>query len=185
MSGYLAAVSNRGHGAQESTKRAGVVRRASACLIVNLSAIVGLAIVCTSPSVRAGDLSIAGTWELNAAASKSTDPMPKSVTRIYEVVGNTEKLTGSIVTVDGRTIPLSFTATLDGKDSPSQNPGVDTLVLTPVDAFTVKFHTKLKGDVVYTGTRVMSADGKTMTLWTKGLNPAGKPFESTMVFDRR
>ena len=134
---------------------------------------------------HAADPTIDGTWELNVGASKSTDPMPKSVTRKYETTGVVEKLTGSIVTADGRTIPLSFTATLDGKDSPSQNPGVDTLVITPVDPLTVKFHTKLKGEVVYAGTRVISADGKTMTLWTKGNNPAGKPFESTMVFDRR
>ena len=134
---------------------------------------------------NAADPTIDGTWELNVGASKSTDPMPKSVTRKYETIGVTEKLTGSIVTADGRTIPLSFTATLDGNDSPSQNPGVDTLVLTPVDPLTVKFHTKLKGEVVYAGTRVISADGKAMTLWTKGLNSAGKPFESTMVFDRR
>ena len=155
--------------------------------IVNLSAmaILGLATFSLGQSAQAADPTVAGTWELNVAASKSTDPMPKSAMRKYEIVGNSEKLTGSIITADGRAIPLSFTATLDGKDSPSQNPGVDTLVLTPVDALTVKFLTKLKGEVVYEGTRAISADGTTMTLWTKGINPAGKPFESTMVFDRR
>jgi hypothetical protein len=80
----------------------------------------------------AADPTIAGTWELNVVASKSTDPMPKSSTRTYEVIGNTEKLTGSVVTADGKTIPLGFTATLDGKDSPSQNPGADTLVLATI-----------------------------------------------------
>ena len=145
----------------------------------------GLAILSFGQTARAADPTIAGTWELNVAASKSTDPMPKSATRIYEIVGNSEKLTGTIVTADGKTIPLGFTATLDGKDSPSQNPGVDTLVLTPVDAWTVNFTTKLAGKVVYEGSRVLSKDGKVMTLSTKGVNPAGKPFESTMVYDRR
>lgn len=144
-----------------------------------------LATFSLSQSARAADPTIVGSWELNVAASKSTDPMPKSSTRKYEIVGNSEKLTGSVVTADGKTIPLGFTATLDGKDSPSQNPGVDTLVLTPVDALTVNFVTKLAGKVVYSGTRVISKDGMTMTLSTKGVNPAGKPFESTMVFDRR
>src|SRR5215212_2636016 len=132
--------------------------------ILTLSAIATFAL--SSPA-RAADPTIAGTWELNVAASKSTDPLPKSSTRTYEVIGNTEKLTGSVVTADGQTIPLGFTATLDGKDSPSQNPGVDTLILTPVDTRTVRFVTKLKGEVVYAGTREMSADGKSMTLWTK------------------
>ena len=155
--------------------------------VVTLSAMAtfSLATLSLSQSARAADPTIIGAWELNVAASKSTDPMPKSSTRKYEIVGNSEKLTGLIVTANGKTIPLGFTATLDGKDSPSQNPGVDTLVLTPVDPLTVKFVTKLAGKVVYSGTRVISRDGMTMTLSTKGVNPAGKPFESTMVFDRR
>jgi hypothetical protein len=150
--------------------------------ILTLSAFATLGL---SPAARAADPTIAGTWELNVAASQSTDPMPKSSTRTYEVIGNTEKLTGSVVTADGKTIPLGFTATLDGKESPSQNPGVDTLVITPVDALTVNFVTKRDGKIMYSGTRVLSKDGKVMTLTTKGTNPAGKPFESTMVFDRR
>jgi hypothetical protein len=144
-----------------------------------------LATLSLSQLARAADPTIVGTWELNVAASKSTDPMPKSSTRKYERVGNSEKLTGSMVTADGKTVPLGFTATLDGKDSPSQNPGVDTVVLTPVDPLTVNFVTKLAGKVVASGTRVLSKDGMTMTLSAKGDNPAGKPFESTMVFDRR
>lgn len=155
--------------------------------VVSLSALATfcLATLSLSQLARAADPTIVGTWELNVAASKSTDPMPKSSTRKYEIVGNAENLTGSVLTADGKTIPLSFMATLDGKDSPSQNPGVDTLVLTPVDPLTVDFVTRLAGKVVYSGTRVISKDGMTMTLSTKGVNPAGKPFESTMVFDRR
>jgi hypothetical protein len=154
---------------------------------LTLSAMVtfGSTMLSVGRPARAADPTIDGTWELNVAASKSTDPMPISATRKYEVIGNSEKLSGSIVTADGKTIPIGFTATLDGKDSPSQNPGVDTVVLTPVDPLTVSFVTKLAGKVVYAGTRVMSKDGKSMTLSTKGLNPAGKTFESTMVFDRR
>jgi hypothetical protein len=155
--------------------------------IIALSAIATLSLLTLSYSqlARAADPTIAGTWELNVAASKSTDPLPKSSTRKYEVIGNSEKMTGVIVTADGKTVPIGFTATLDGKDSPTQNPGVDTLVLTPVDAMTVNFVTKLSGKFVFSGTRVISKDGTIMTLSSKGTNPAGKPFESTMVFDRR
>ena len=155
------------------------------CLLRAVTTALLVLIIFLAMPAQAADPTVAGTWELNVAASKSTDPMPKSAIRNYEIAGNTEKLTGTVHTADGRMVPLSFTATLDGKDSPSQNPGVDTLILTPVDALTVKFTTKLKGEVVYVGVRTLSADGQTMTLWTKGINPAGKPFESTMVFDRR
>ena len=58
-------------------------------------------------------------------------------------------------------------------------------MLTPVNALTVNFTTKLAGKIVTTGTRVLSNDGKNMTLSSKGVNAAGKPLESTMVYDRR
>jgi hypothetical protein len=155
--------------------------------LLTLSAVAtfGLATLSFGQSARAAGPTIAGTWELNAAASKSTDPMPRSVTRTYEIIGNSEKMTGTIVTPDGKTIPIGFTATLDGKDSPSQTPGADTVVLTPVDALTVNFMTKLAGKTVLTGSRVLSKDGKSFTLTNKGVNPAGKPTESTFVYDRR
>ena len=144
----------------------------------------GLATLSLGQSAYAADPTSAGTWVLNIAKSTSTDPMPKSITRTYEVTATSEKLTGTIVTADGKTIPISFTATLDGKDSPFQSPGVDTVALTKVDALTTSFVTKLAGKQVITGTRVLSQDGKVMTFTQKGVNAAGKPVESTMVYDR-
>ena len=147
----------------------------------------GLATLFLGPPARAADPTIAGTWELNVAASKSSDPMPKSTTQTYEVVGTSEKMTGTIVTADGKTILIGFVATeaTDGKDIPYQFPGDDTLVLTSLDAWTALFQTKLKGNLVTGGSRVMSKDGKVMTLTTMGVNAAGKPLMSTMVYDRR
>lgn len=155
--------------------------------IITWSAIAtfGLATLSLGQSAYAADPTSAGTWDLNIAKSTSTDPMPKSITRTYEVTATSEKLTGTIVTADGKTIPISFTATLDGKDSPFQSPGVDTLVLTRVDAWTISFVTKLAGKQVAAGSRVLSKDGKVMTFTQKGVNAAGKPVESTMVYDRR
>ena len=154
--------------------------------IITWSAIAtfGLATLSLGQSAYAADPTSAGTWVLNIAKSTSTDPMPKSITRTYEVTATSEKLTGTIVTADGKTIPISFTATLDGKDSPFQSPGVDTVALTKVDALTTSFVTKLAGKQVITGTRVLSQDGKVMTFTQKGVNAAGKPVESTMVYDR-
>lgn len=133
----------------------------------------------------AADPTSAGTWELNVAKSKSTDPLPKSITRTYEPTETTEKMTGTVVTADGRTIPIAFTATLDGKDTPNKAPGADSLALTRVDALTISFVSKLAGKPVLTGTRVISKDGKTMTFVQKGVNAAGAPVESTMVYDKK
>ena len=64
-----------------------------------LSAVAALAL---SQPARAADPTIDGTWGLDIAASKSTDPMPKSTTRTYVITGEQEKLTGTIVTADGK-----------------------------------------------------------------------------------
>ena len=147
-----------------------------------LSAVAALAL---SQPARAADPTIDGTWELNIAASKSTDPMPKSTTRTYVTTGDQEKLTGNIVTADGKTIPIGFTATVDGKDHPFQSPGVDALAITKVDALTISFVVKREGKVAFTGTRTLSKDGKTLTFVTKGTNAEGKPSETTAVYDRK
>ena len=111
--------------------------------------------------------------------------MPKSTTRIYEVNGEQEKLTGTIVTSDGKTIPTSFVHIANGTDQPFQTPGADTLSSTRIDPLTVNYVVKKDGKVVLTGTRTISKDGKTMTLASNGTHAEGKPFESTMVYDRK
>ena len=44
---------------------------------------------------------------------------------------------------------------------------------------------KKNGKPVSTATRVISEDGKEMTVTTKGTNEKGEPFTHVMVFDRR
>jgi hypothetical protein len=78
-----------------------------------------------------------------------------------------------------------FTVIRDGKDYPYKQPQADMISLTSVDATTTKFVLKKEGKEVGTGTRVISKDGKTMTLSGKGTDAAGKPVESTLVFDKR
>lgn len=153
-------------------------------ITLSVVATFGLATMSLGQSAYAADPTSAGTWDLNIAKSKSTDPLPKSITRTYEVTATTEKLTGTIVTADGKSIPISFTATVDGKESPIQTPGSDTVVLTRVDALTITYVNKLAGKQVSAGSRVLSQDGKTLTFVQKGVNAAGNPFESTMVYDR-
>ena len=74
----------------------------------------------------------------------------------------------------------------DGKDYPITGAeGSDTISLTRVDERTVRFVQKKAGKVVSTGTRVVSPDGKTLTITSSGTNVAGQPTKSTLVFERR
>jgi hypothetical protein len=138
----------------------------------------------TSPSALAAD-PLAGTWELNVAKSKSTGTLPASQTRTYEVTGKQEKMVLKGVDAQGKPMAGEFTANRDSKDYPFGQPGADMLSLTPVDATRTNFSLKNEGKVVGTGTRVISTDGKTMTLSSKRTDAAGKIQESTLVFDKR
>jgi len=139
-----------------------------------------------SLSAQASD-PLAGTWELNLAKSKfSPGPPPKSQTRTYEVTGQQEKMTAKGINAEGKPTSRQFTANRDGKDYPyTDSPIADTVALTPVDTFTTTFTEKRAGNVAITGTRVISKDGKMMTISAKGTDAKGQPAEGVLVFDKR
>lgn len=139
-----------------------------------------------SVSAQAGD-PLAGTWELNLAKSKfSPGPPPKSQTRTYEVTGQQEKMIGRGLNAEGKPTLVQFTANRDGKDYPYTGaPSFDTISLTHVDSLTLTYTLKRAGKVTINGTRVISKDGKTMTISSKGTNPKGQPVENILVFDKR
>ena len=62
---------------------------------------------------------------------------------------------------------------------------VDMIALKRVDASTVQITQKKAGKVVITGTRVVSKDGKVMTVTAKGTNAKGQKVNSVLVFDKR
>jgi hypothetical protein len=80
----------------------------------------------------------------------------------------------------------NFTINYDGKDRPQTgNPNADTLSLKRIDAFTTEFTQRRAGKVVLTGTRIISRDGKVMTITTKGTNATGQPINDVQVFEKR
>jgi len=146
-----------------------------------------LAMIFTLPIVLlAGDL-LDGTWDLDIAASKY-DPGParKRDTRIYKVDGNTIHFTGTVVFADGKSMNTKYTGAYDGKDyAVAGNPKVGTIAQERVDDYTAKTTTKRNGKITATSTRVISKDGKTMTITTAGTDEKGVPFNDTLVFHKR
>jgi hypothetical protein len=130
---------------------------------------------------------LAGTWELNLEKSTfSPGPPPKSETRTYEVTGQQEKMVVKRIDAKGNETGFGFTANRDGKDYPYEgSPTIDTISLTSVDTFTVTYVLKKAGEVVLTGTRTISKDGKTMTLPTKFTTSKGVQVDNLLVFDKR
>ena len=59
------------------------------------------------------------------------------------------------------------------------------MALTHLDANTTRTVYKKQGQVTVIQTSVVSTDGKTRTVTTKGTNPAGQTVDNVSVYDRQ
>jgi len=81
---------------------------------------------------------------------------------------------------------MHVTIKYDGKDHPiAGNPDADSVSAKAIDSHTSDFTLKKDGKVVATVHRVVSADGKTLTVNNKGTHADGKSYDDTLVFDRQ
>ena len=65
------------------------------------------------------------------------------------------------------------------------NPNSDTRSYTKIDGHTLGFNVKKGGKVTTSGRVVVAADGKSRTVTTSGIDPQGKKFKSTAVYDKQ
>jgi ABC-type transport system substrate-binding protein len=128
-----------------------------------------------------------GTWKLNISKSKfSPGPPPQSATVTYEETAHGIKRTGEAVNAEGNKTSFDYTAQYDGKDYPvNGNRNADTISLKRVNDRTVESTLKKDGKVVTTVRRVVSPDGKTMTLTITGTNAQGQKVNNVQVFDKQ
>ncbi len=128
-----------------------------------------------------------GTWKVNVAKSKySPGPAPKSQTLTIEANDGGIKYTAQGENAQGAPIHVEFTAKYDGMDNPvTGSPEFTSIAYKRIDAHTVESTTKKDGTVMSTSRAVISKDGKTRTLTTKGKNAAGKDVHNVVVFDRQ
>lgn len=131
--------------------------------------------------------SLEGTWKLNAAKSKfSPGPAPKSMTVTYAAVGaDGMKIVVDVTPATGAAQHWEMTANYDGKEYPVKgNPGAETVSFKRIDATSAESTFKKGGKVTATNTRVLSADGKTLTVTSKGVTEDGKPRNDVQVFEK-
>ena len=128
-----------------------------------------------------------GTWKMNAAKSTfNPGPASKSETVVFAAAGQGVKLSAEGVNGDGSKFAVTYTANYDGKDVPvTGSATVDTVSLKRINATTVEETRKKGGKVVRTLTRVVSADGQSMTNTFKGTNPQGQAVNNVIVFDKQ
>jgi hypothetical protein len=161
-------------------------------LLTRLIAVATLLCVCVpisgltrqQSSAQVEDL-VLGVWVLNVAKSTySSGPPPRSQTRTYEA--HDKGVKASIVTVyaDGQSTSTEYVAAYDSIEYPlTGSPNSDGIALKKIDAFTAEVTVMHGGKPVGTARRVISADGKTMTITYQG-QWAGKPAENVMVYER-
>lgn len=125
-----------------------------------------------------------GTWKLDVAKSKySPGPAPKSGTVTFSAAGQGVKAAIDLVGPDGSKVQWGYTANLDGKPYPvTGNADGDMVMAKRVNANTVETTYTLKGKPTTVNTGVVSADGKTFTVTTKGTNAQGQKVDNIQVF---
>ncbi len=130
-----------------------------------------------------------GTWELNLAQSTfSPGPPPRKQTLTFQAAGpqwvallQGIDASGKPINPDMNNLAISF----DGKDHPTANMDYDTTAWKRISASTYEVIRKRAGKIVLTSTNVISKDGKTMTITTKGVNADGQSISNVRVYDKQ
>ena len=129
-----------------------------------------------------------GTWKMNITKSTfSQGTGYKSATSRIEAVDGGVKHTLDTVYADGTSRQWEYTTAYDGKDVPviGNSPTGDTVAITRVDTNTTQTIYKKNGKITVIQTSVVSSDGKTRTVTTKGTNPMGQTVDNVSVYDRQ
>jgi hypothetical protein len=127
----------------------------------------------------------AGAWQLDADNS-TFDPGPGPTDRNmkFEVTANGLHHQTLTPTLFAGTNIIEYTAKFDGKDYEILGSGLDTVSLRRVDAKTIERTGKESGKMSETCTMKISADGKTLTVTTKGAF-RGTPYSSVQILKRQ
>ena len=147
-----------------------------------------VAIAVASPAFAQMPKGMAGTWKLNVAKSAfSPGPAPKSMTIVYTpAAGDTLAIAVEVVPATGAAQKWEMTAAYDGKEHPvTGNPDADSISMKRVNDTTGESTFKKGGKVMAVNTRVLSADGKTLTITSKGTTSDGKPRNDVAVYDKQ
>ena len=127
-----------------------------------------------------------GTWKLDEAKSKISAGAPKNTTVVYEAAGDSVKVIVDGVDADGKPSHNEWTGKFDGKDYPlTGDPTADTRSYKQIDPSTLELTNKKSGKVIVSGKITVSADGKTRTVSTKGMDTNGKKVATTAVYNKQ
>ena len=149
-----------------------------------LSLIVLAAVFFASPAFAADP--VVGTWKLNVAKSKfSAGAALTAGTRVYTEANGLYTLDQKLTGADGKEISfqVQYRDGTEVKQTTVGLAGTNMTLAKKIDANTWDFDLKKDGKVVGHVHRVVSADGKTLTVHNTGLQLSGRKGDETLVFD--
>lgn len=135
----------------------------------------------------AGDDPFSGTWKLNAQKSKyPPGACPRSMVIEMEPVANGVRYRSETTYPNGRKSKVHYTADYRGTEAIVRG---EAGLLAPVslerpDERTVVASYKRGMQVIATSRRVVSKNGRVMTITTTSPGPDGKPVSNTGVYDK-
>ena len=96
------------------------------------------------------------------------------------------KRAGQSIDADGNKTSFEYTAKYDGKDYPvTGSDTIDMIALKRINDRTTEATLKKSGKVVSTARRVVSKDGKMLTLTITGTNAKGQKMKNIAVYDKQ
>ena len=126
-----------------------------------------------------------GTWKLDEAKSKLAPGMGKSTTVIYTQTGDKIEVTVDGVDKDGKPTHGVWVGKWDGKAyKATGNLPWDSAAYQVVNDYSNNITTMKNGKVAWTGTIVVTKDGKSRTVTTQGTDANGKKFMSKAVYHK-
>ena len=156
--------------------------------------LVGLTSFCLAAAALPGigiaeDNPLIGTWKLNLEKSKySPGPAPRSLTLNFVADGANLTNTAEGIDAEGKATKSVFAHVYDGKPHPTTGVAgglYDSSTYTRIDANTVNFVRSKDGKTVQTGSIVLSAGGKILTVTTEGTGPNGQPIHNVAVYEKQ
>ena len=132
----------------------------------------------------ASDVNI-GTWKLNEAKSTFPPGATKNQTVVYQAAGDQMKVTIEGTTADGKSVHIEWTGKFDGKFYPlTGDPNNDERSYKQVNGRTLEGISRKGGKVTATTRIVVSADGKSRTVTSTGVNSKGVKVNTVAVYDK-
>ncbi len=139
-----------------------------------------------SPSAITEDR-VLGTWNLSVVKSTySPGPPPKSQQRTYRAGAGGLKATVTTVNADGQSVTTEYVAGYDNVEHPlSGSADFDGIALKRINADTAEATLTHARKIVGKARRVVSKDGKTMTITFEGTDSRGRPVKNVAVYERQ